>query len=210
MGLGHAAVAGVAQVGAADGLGDGAFDTGTLGVGGAPLGGGLGLPGAELRLPHGPGWTVILRGWLGPARVHRGRSGQGRLSRVEKGKTTRPRPSVRAALGGRGQLGGVLPAQASGAGLVVVVGPHRAQDLHLRKVVHPAGHRVGVDLVQQRAAVRADLLGQPAAEAFLRFSSREASTLRPRPRERGCDGVVDAAGDEDEQRVVQIAGGPGG
>ncbi len=142
MGLGHAAVAGVAQVGAADGLGDGAFDTGTLGVGGAPLGGGLGLPGAELRLPHGPGWTVIL--------------------------------------------------------------------LHLRKVVHPAGHRVGVDLVQQRAAVRADLLGQPAAEAFLRFSSREASTLRPRPRERGCDGVVDAAGDEDEQRVVQIAGGPGG
>ncbi len=83
------------------------------------------------------------------------------------------------ALVGGGQLGGLLPAQASGAGLVVVVGPHRAQDLHLRQVVHPAGHRVGVDLVQQRTAVRADLLGQAHCGGVLAFQQPGGLHLAP-------------------------------
>src|SRR6266536_698077 len=48
--LGQAAVAGVAQVGAADRLGDGALHAGTPVVAGAPSGGGLGLLGRQAGL----------------------------------------------------------------------------------------------------------------------------------------------------------------
>src|SRR6266496_3971625 len=60
------------------------------------------------------------------------------------------------ALGGRGQLAGVLVAQTPGGRALVVLIPQDAQDLHLGQVVDPGRGRVGVDRVQQALAVGTD------------------------------------------------------
>jgi hypothetical protein len=51
------------------------------------------------------------------------------------------------ALGGRGQLAGVLVAQTPGGRALVVLIPQDAQDLHLGQVVDPGRGRVGIDRV---------------------------------------------------------------
>src|SRR6266511_374763 len=51
------------------------------------------------------------------------------------------------ALGGRGQLAGVLVAQTPGGRALVVLIPQDAQDLHLGQVVDPGRGRVGIERV---------------------------------------------------------------
>src|SRR6266508_3569683 len=99
----------------------------------------------------GRGWTVILRGWLGPPRVHCGRSGQGRQSRVEKGKATRPRPSGRA-----GRL--VAP-----AGQVATPASQSR--------VNALGGKVSLVALRPVVVVRGLIMVMPSSSARVRFSA---------------------------------------
>src|SRR5258708_27168141 len=77
-----------------------------------------------------------------------------------------------------------MPERAAGTGAELLA-PHGPQQLHLGQSVDPARAPVGVDPVQQRRTVRADLPGEPSAPFGCTFHANAAVAAGTSPAETG-------------------------